>query len=110
MALEVGLGERRAVGATVEIDLPVAERAPHGLDVIGCDARRVETRIAAELLEAPPEIRGHGRCIVRRNSFVGASERSRSTRPALIDHDDISEAPHLGEELVHLYGRSRRSD
>src|SRR5581483_10878900 len=48
--VQVDLRERRTVRGAEEVDLPVAERLPYRLEIVGGDARRVQARSPAKHL------------------------------------------------------------
>ena len=108
IAPEKDLRERRAVGGAVDVDLPVAERAPDALEVGGGDARRVQPRIAVQACEAAAEVRGHRRRVARRHLLVGAREPAGAAAAALVDDHEVAVAPDFREEPVDANRRIGR--
>ena len=107
---QVDLRRSGTVGRAVEVDLLVAERAAHRVEVVHRDGGRVEANLRAQPVEAAPDVRGDGRRLLDADARGRTAQPVRATRAALVDEHEVPGRSDPTEELLDDRDvRARRS-
>ena len=98
MAIDEDLRDGCAVRGPVHVQGAVAERLPHGLEVIGGLARAVARRVRIEAGEAVSDIGAPGLVRLGWGRRERALEGIRPAGPALVDEDDVPPRQHVSPD------------
>ena len=98
MAIDEDLRDGCAVRRPVHVQGAVAERLPHGLEVIGGLARAVARRVRIEAGEAVSDIGASGLVRLGWGRRERALEGVRPAGPALVDEDDVPAREHVSPD------------
>ena len=95
MPLQVNLSGGGPVRDAVEVDLLVAQRGPHVVEVVHRPGRRVRPRVGVQARQAGTQLLGPPAAVVARR----APQVVRSAGAALVDQDHV---PLPGDQLQEL--------